>query len=145
MNKRTAIVYAGAAFLILIFGFRTLARSVSWLSWLIPILTPLTAVALLLEFGLLIYYAMGVYGQNDESINAGSGVPTVTYSNDFSGLEKISTSVNDYSDQLQKIEGELGKYNDKIKNLNEKIDSLVDAQLDEKVKNILAKFLKDKV
>ena len=144
MNKRTAYVYAGAAFLILIFGFRTLARTVSWLTWIVPILTPLTVLALILEFSLLLYYAYGVYNQSDSS-GASSGGSTAFQASDSSGLEKISTSVQDYSNKLQNIEGELGEYNNQIKNLNEKIDSLIDAQLDEKVKNILAKILKDKI
>jgi hypothetical protein len=144
MNKRTAYVYGGAAFLILIFGFRTLARTVSWLTWIVPILTPLTVIALLLEFVLLLYYAKGFYDQND-SLDSDSGGSVTTQVGDSSGLEKISNSMQDYSNKLQNIEGELGEYNNQIKNLNEKIDTLVDAQLDEKVKNILAKLLKDKL
>ena len=144
MNKRTAYVYAGAAFLILIFGFRTLARTVAWLTWIVPILTPLTVIALILEFSLLLYYAYGVYNQGD-SVGLSSGTSTTSSSLDLSGLDKISTSVKDYSSNLENIGSELGEYNGQIKNLNEKIDSLVDAQLDEKVKNILAKILKDKL
>jgi hypothetical protein len=39
----------------------------------------------------------------------------------------------------------LGDYNNEIKKINEKMDSLVDEQLNEKVKNILAKLLKEKL
>ena len=144
MNKRTAFVYAGAAVLILVFGFRTLARTLPELSWLSSILTPVTVVALLFEFALLIFYAHGIYYQDDYE-GSSSGNSDGSNSPDFSGLNQISSSINDYSEKLSNIETHLGDYNNEIKKINEKMDSLVDEQLNEKVKNILAKLLKEKL
>jgi len=144
MNKRTAYVYAGAAVLILVFGFRTLARTLTGFSWLSSILTPVTVLALLFEFALLIYYAYGIYNQDDYA-GSYSGKSDGSTSPDFSGFNKINSSLNDYSEKLSNIEANLGDYNNEIKKVNEKMDSLVDEQLNEKVKNILAKLLKKKL
>ena len=143
MNKRTAYVYAGAAVLILVFGFRTLVRTLTGFSWLSSLLTPVTVLALLFEFGLLLFYAHGIYHQDDNS--GSTSRKSVSPSSDFSGLNQISSSLNDYSGKLSNIETQLGDYNNEIKKMNEKMDSLVDEQLNEKIKNILGKLLKEKL
>jgi hypothetical protein len=64
VNRNTAFVYAGAAFLIVVVGIRTLAQTMDdGLNWIGYI----TIFALMLEFSLLILYATTIYKQPDES------------------------------------------------------------------------------
>jgi hypothetical protein len=60
VNKRTAMVYAGAAFLIVVVGVRTLAQTMDeGLNWIGYI----TIAALAVEFTLLLLYAYTIYQQ----------------------------------------------------------------------------------
>tara|TARA_B100002051_G_C16580684_1_gene557474 strand:+ start:377 stop:820 length:444 start_codon:yes stop_codon:yes gene_type:complete len=145
MNKRTAYVYFGAAFLIIVFGFRTLARTTASLKFLEELLTPVTILALLLEFGLLVYYAYGIY--NTPESGGGSLPIGKTSTNSDSSLsaerlDDINTSLGGFTDQMSAIKDSLESHNDQIKNLNSKLEDLVDDQLDEKVKSILSSMIR---
>ncbi len=60
INARTAMVYAGAAFLLVIVGFKSIVATIeSWSD--VGILTYLSIFALVLEFALLILYAQSIY------------------------------------------------------------------------------------
>jgi len=60
LDKITALVYGGAAALIFLVGIRTILRTadvdVDWL-------TPVTLIALVIEFCVLVLYAFGIYGE----------------------------------------------------------------------------------
>ena len=59
MNARTAMVYGGAAFLLMIVGFRSIFAT--WDPDHIGIMTYLSIGALVLEFFLLLLYAQSIY------------------------------------------------------------------------------------
>ena len=145
MNKRTAYVYFGAAFLIIVFGFRTLARTTESLKFLEDLLTPVTVIALLLEFTLLVYYAYGIYiiPESDGGLPATkSGLPASNSSLSIDKLDDINSSLVSFTEQMSKIKDNLEAHNDQIKNLNSKLEDIVDDQLDEKVKSILSSMIR---
>jgi hypothetical protein len=102
INKRTAMVYAGAAFLIVVVGVRTLAQTMDeGLNWIGYI----TIAALALEFCLLLLYAHTIYRQPAE----GSGTPSsgaaavpLSYSNHVVGDEsvKLTKATQELSNKL---------------------------------------------
>tara|TARA_B100000315_G_C14287104_1_gene455728 strand:+ start:36 stop:476 length:441 start_codon:yes stop_codon:yes gene_type:complete len=145
MNKRTAYVYFGAAFLIVVFGFRTLARTTESLKFLEDLLTPVTVLALLLEFALLVYYAYGIF-ITPESGDVPLGKTSKSSGSDlgsaFGKLDEIDTSIGNFTDQMAGIKDNLETHNEQIKNLNSKLEDLVDDQLDEKVKSILSSMIR---
>ena len=59
MNARTALVYGGAAFLLMIVGFRSIFAT--WDPDHVGIMTYLSISALVLEFFLLLLYAQSIY------------------------------------------------------------------------------------
>ena len=59
MNARTAMVYGGAAFLLVIVGFRSIVATID--PDHIGIMTYLSIFAILLEFILLLFYAQSIY------------------------------------------------------------------------------------
>mgnify|MGYP001293912506 CR=1 FL=1 len=145
MNKRTAYVYFGAAFLIIVFGFRTLARTTESLKFLEDLLTPVTVIALLLEFTLLVYYAYGIYiiPESDGRLSATkSSIPSTNSSSSIDKLDDINTSLVSFTEQMSYIKDNLESHNDQIKNLNSKLEDLVDDQLDEKVKSVLSSLIR---
>ena len=142
MNKRTALVYFGAAFLIIVFGFKTLARSTDSLKFLEDFLTPITIFALLLEFFLLVYYAKGIY--DIPEINAktiGSKNSTSPFPGD-SNIENFNSSLDTLNENMSNINNHLETHNKEIVNLNKKIEDLLDEQLDHKIKNILSSIIR---
>lgn len=145
MNKRTAYVYFGAAFLIIVFGFRTLARTTESLKFLEDFLTPVTILALLLEFVLLVYYAYGIFitpDSGDVPLGKTSKASGSDLGLAFGKLDEINTSIGNFTDQMSDIKDSLVSHNDQIINLNSKLEDLVDDQLDEKVKSILSSMIR---
>jgi peptidoglycan hydrolase CwlO-like protein len=147
MNKPTALVYGGAAFLILVFGVKTLSRTVDSLGFLESILNPLTGIALLAEFSLLIYYAKSIYNQPDSSYNAKSNNSNNNIT-DFvpvtEKLDQINSTMNDFTDQMAEIKDHLSKYNNQIISLNDKLEDIVDDKLDERVKSVLSDMFRNR-
>ena len=142
MNKRTAFVYFGAAFLIIVFGFRTLARTIDGWESLESLLTPITVVALLLEFSLLVYYAYGIYTQPESGEITIGDASQSDLGQAMSKIEDLNSVFSDYTDQMKEINNHLGAHNDQIVNLNSKLEDLVDEQLDEKVRSILSSMIR---
>ena len=140
MNKKTAYVYWGAAVLIIVFGFRTLART-SEIPGLEKYLTLLTVVALLTEFAVLSWYALAIYNQSESGSLSTGGGGTI----DLSPVKEVTKALDGYTARLENIETNLNKHNEQVESLNNKIESIVDDQLDEKVKNILADMIGKKV
>jgi len=64
MNARTAMVYGGAAFLLMIVGFRSIFAT--WDPDHVGIMTYLSIAALVLEFFLLLLYAQSIYNLGPE-------------------------------------------------------------------------------
>lgn len=143
MNKRTALVYFGAAFLIIVFGFKTLARTTESLKFLEDLLTPITVFALLLEFCLLIYYAYGIYVLPDAGeVPSSKNINLKTEILSGGQKDKVYDSMTTYTEEMSRINDSLERHNDHIEGLNDKLENLVDTQLEEKVKDILSSMIK---
>ena len=69
MNARTAMVYGGAAFLLVIVGFRSIVATID--PDHIGVMTYLSIIAILLEFVLLIFYAQSIYNLGAEEEGGG--------------------------------------------------------------------------
>ena len=65
INARTAMVYGGAAFLLMIVGFRSIFAT--WDPDHVGIMTYLSISALVLEFFLLLLYAQSIYNLGPDS------------------------------------------------------------------------------
>ena len=74
INARTALVYGGAAFLLVIVGFRSIFATLD--PDHVGLMTYLSIGALILEFCLLILYAQSIYnlGEDDGHRQASGGV-----------------------------------------------------------------------
>lgn len=138
MNKKTALVYGGAAVLIVVFGVRTLARTIEGFEDYEGALTIVTGLALLLEFSLLMMYAYSIYIQPDAS-GATSASQVVSGNTDLQPaidkLDNINSNLNDFTDQMADVKDHLDK-------LNENLGDIFDEQLDNKIKEQLSKLLR---
>ena len=71
INAKTAMVYGGAAFLLLIVGFRSIIATIGDH---VGLMTWLSMAAIVLEFFLLLFYAKSIYDLEPES-SGGGGQP----------------------------------------------------------------------
>ena len=69
INAKTAMVYGGAAFLLLIVGFRSIIATIGDH---VGLMTWLSMGAIVLEFFLLLFYAKSIYDLEPESSGGGS-------------------------------------------------------------------------
>lgn len=145
MNKKTALVYGGAAVLIVVFGVRTLARTIEGFEDYEGALTVVTGLALLLEFSLLMMYAYSIYIQPDAS-GSTSVNQAVSDNSDLQPaidkLDNINSNLNDFTDQIADVKNHLSIHNEQIEKLNENLGDIVDEQLDNKIKEQLSKLLR---
>ncbi|MAV69802.1 MAG: hypothetical protein CMG04_03230 [Candidatus Marinimicrobia bacterium] len=72
INAKTAMVYGGAAFLLLIVGFRSIIATIGDH---VGLMTWLSMAAIVLEFFLLLFYAKSIYDLEPES-SGGEGQPS---------------------------------------------------------------------
>jgi len=114
INARTAMVYGGAAFLLVIVGFRSIIATLD--PDHIGIMTYLSIGALVLEFFLLILYAQSIYnlGPDDgsESHSSGGGVAQMD-SKEISELTKAVIQVAQMGEGLANLAN--GKVQEEIK------------------------------
>ena len=82
INARTAMVYGGAAFLLMIVGFRSIFAT--WDPDHVGIMTYLSISALVLEFFLLLLYAQSIYNLGPDS---GSEKGTAAVSSDVASMD----------------------------------------------------------
>ncbi len=68
INAKTAMVYGGAAFLLLIVGFRSIIATIGDH---VGLMTWLSMAAIVLEFFLLLFYAKSIYDLEPESSGSG--------------------------------------------------------------------------
>ena len=127
MNARTAMVYGGAAFLLIIVGFRSVLATLD--PDHVGIMTYLSIGALVLEFFLLLLYAQSIYnlgpdgGGEDQS--TGGGVANMD-SKELSELTKAVIKVAEMGEGLSNLAK--GK---------------VRAEIKKEVNEILTKAIKD--
>ena len=93
MNARTAMVYGGAAFLLMVVGFRSIFAT--WDPDHVGIMTYLSISALVLEFFLLLLYAQSIYnlGPDDGGGSTSEGSISNMDSKEISELTKAVVKV----------------------------------------------------
>ena len=113
MNARTAMVYGGAAFLLMIVGFRSIFAT--WDPDHVGIMTYLSIAALVLEFFLLLLYAQSIYNLGPE--DGGNKTTTSSVGNmdskEISQLTKAVIEVAQMGEGLSNLAK--GKVQDEIK------------------------------
>ena len=108
INARTAMVYAGAAFLLVIVGFKSIVATIeSWSD--VGILTYLSIFALVLEFALLILYAQSIYSLGPSgggSEKSGSEVAATVSNMDKGAASSLAGAIDGLKDKddLQLVE-----------------------------------------
>ena len=109
MNARTAMVYGGAAFLLVIVGFRSIVATID--PDHIGVMTYLSIIAILLEFVLLIFYAQSIYnlgaeeGGGDSHVQISKNVATMD-SKELSELTAAVTKVAEMGEGLSNLANE---------------------------------------
>ena len=137
MNARTAMVYGGAAFLLVIVGFRSVLATLDPDD--IGFMTYLSSIALILEFSMLLLYAYTIYnlgpdgGDSHGSSSGGPGTAIIA-DMDKKGLAALTRAV----DELQT---ELKSYNDKMEEMSASITNLVEGQVREEIKKEVNEIL----
>ena len=111
MNARTAMVYGGAAFLLIIVGFRSVIATLD--PDHIGLMTYLSMGALVLEFFLLLLYAQSIYNLGPDS--GGESHASVGHmdSKEISELTKAVIKVAEMGEGLSNMAK--GKMRDEIK------------------------------
>ena len=114
INARTAMVYGGAAFLLVIVGFRSILATLD--PDHIGVMTYLSIGALVLEFFLLILYAQSIYNLGPDEgggSHASSGSVADMDSKDISELTKAVVQVAQMGEGLSNLAK--GKMQEEIK------------------------------
>ena len=111
MNARTAMVYGGAAFLLIIVGFRSIIATMD--PDQVGVMTYLSIGALVLEFWLLLLYAQSIYNLGPDS--GGESQASVGHmdSKEISELTKAVIKVAEMGEGLSNMAK--GKMRDEIK------------------------------
>ena len=92
INARTAMVYGGAAFLLMIVGFRSIFAT--WDPDHVGIMTYLSISALVLEFFLLIFFAQSIYNLGpDDGASASSSSQGSVADMDSKELSQLTAAV----------------------------------------------------
>tara|TARA_B100000579_G_C22133315_1_gene533023 strand:+ start:42 stop:494 length:453 start_codon:yes stop_codon:yes gene_type:complete len=142
INARTAMVYAGAAFLLVIIGFKSIIATIeSWED--VGILTYLSIFALVLEFALLILYAQSIYSlgpSGGESEKSGSEVAATVSSMDKGAASSLASAIDGLKEELR-------GHNDRMEKLslgvNRMVKGTVQKEIQKEVSRILTKAIKD--
>ena len=142
INARTAMVYAGAAFLLVIVGFKSIVATIeSWSD--VGILTYLSIFALVLEFALLILYAQSIYSLGPSgggSEKSGSEVATTVSNMDKGAASSLASAIDGLKDELR-------GHNDRMEKLslgvNRMVKGTVQKEIQKEVNRILTKAIKD--
>jgi hypothetical protein len=113
INAMTALVYGGAAFLLVIVGFRSILAT---LGDHVGVMTYLSIAALGLEFVLLILYAKAIYNLGPDSgegkVSSGASVADMD-SKEISELTKAVIKVAEMGEGLANLSN--GKVRDEVK------------------------------
>ena len=142
INARTAMVYAGAAFLLVIVGFKSIVATIeSWSD--VGILTYLSIFALVLEFALLILYAQSIYSLGPSgggSEKSGSEVAATVSNMDKGAASSLADAIDGLKDELR-------GHNDRMEKLslgvNRMVKGTVQKEIQKEVNRILTKAIKD--
>ena len=113
INAMTALVYGGAAFLLVIVGFRSILAT---LGVHVGVMTYLSIAALGLEFVLLILYAKAIYNLGPDSgeskVSSGASIADMD-SKEISELTKAVIKIAEMGEGLANLSN--GKVRDEVK------------------------------
>ena len=113
INAMTALVYGGAAFLLVIVGFRSILAT---LGDHVGVMTYLSIAALGLEFVLLILYAKAIYNLGPDSgeskVSSGANIADMD-SKEISELTKAVIKIAEMGEGLANLSN--GKVRDEVK------------------------------
>ena len=142
INARTAMVYAGAAFLLVIVGFKSIVATIeSWSD--VGILTYLSIFALVLEFALLILYAQSIYSLGPSgggSEKSGSEVAATVSNMDKGAASTLAGAIDGLKDELRGHNDRMEKLN---LGVNRMVKGTVQKEIQKEVNRILTKAIKD--
>ena len=135
INARTALVYGGAAFLLVIVGFRSIFATLD--PDHIGIMTYLSIGALILEFCLLILYAQSIYnlGSDDghEGVSGGEAAKAVS-NMDKDAVASLASAVNG-------LKTELKGHNERMEALSSGVTRLVKGTVQKEIHNEVSRIL----
>ena len=137
INARTALVYGGAAFLLVIVGFRSIFATLD--PEHIGIMTYLSIAALILEFVLLIFYAQSIYNLGPDSGESGSKVSASDAAGAVSKMDKDSASA--LTSAVAGLKDELRDHNKKIETLSDGVNKLVKGSVQKEIHKEISKIL----
>ena len=150
LNIRTALVYSGAALLIVVVGMRTLMQTSDEG---IGTIGMITIGALLLEFALLLLYAYTIATQDTEPQTSGGGTsngvkfePLVAKLNEVvESNSNIKESLDSFSGELSETRTVLAEHSGKLAELGEELKGVViKDKLQGEINNILSSLLSEK-
>ncbi len=151
--SRQALVYSGAAFLILVTGMRTVLSVAEEGFGVVEIVTVL---ALTVEFGLLLLYALTIYQAGvetfkitleEEAAEQGKGemVETGAPRGDFTvrsgDVPEIAAEINNFAAQASILIDKLVTNSEQSANLNKHLKELADEQINIRVRNEIQRLL----
>ena len=131
INARTALVYGGAAFLLVIVGFRSIFATLD--PEHVGLMTYLSIAALILEFVLLIIYAQAIYNGGDSHASASDAAGAV------SNMDKDSVSA--LTGAVAGLKDELRDHNKKIETLSDGVNKLVKGSVQKEIHKEISKIL----
>ena len=135
INARTALVYGGAAFLLVIVGFRSIFATLD--PDHVGLMTYLSIGALVLEFCLLILYAQSIYnlGEDDGHGQASGGDAAKAVSNmDKDAVASLASAVNG-------LKTELKGHNERMEALSSGVTRLVKGTVQKEIHSEVSRIL----
>ncbi len=151
--SRQALVYSGAAFLILVTGLRTV---LSVVEEGLGFVEYVTIGALAIEFSLLLLYAFTIYQAGKETFRitleeeaeemkrAESGetaAPTGNFSVQSADVPEIAAEIGKFTTQAGKLLDKLAKNAEQSEKLNKHLEELTDEQIAVRVRNEIQRLL----
>ncbi|MBH51289.1 MAG: hypothetical protein CMG70_04905 [Candidatus Marinimicrobia bacterium] len=135
INARTALVYGGAAFLLVIVGFRSIFATLD--PEHVGLMTYLSIAALILEFVLLIIYAQAIY-----NLGPDGGESQASASDAAGAVSKMDKdSVSALTGAVAGLKDELRDHNKKIETLSDGVNKLVKGSVQKEIHKEISKIL----
>jgi len=151
--SRQALVYSGAAFLILVTGMRTVL-SVAEEGF--GFIEYVTITALAVEFSLLLLYALTIYQAGKETFEitlqeeveamehadgAASSAPSGDFSVRSADVPEIAKEINKFTTLANSLVDKLAKNVEQSQALNKHMEQLTDEQINMRVRNEIQRLL----
>ncbi len=151
--SRQALVYSGAAFLILVTGLRTVLSVAEEGFGVVEIVT---VAALTVEFALLLLYALTIYqagvetfkitleeeaAEQGASESAAGDSPRGDFTVQSGDVPEIAAEINKFATQASLLIDKLVTNSEQSANLNKHLQELADEQINVRVRNEIQRLL----